>query len=150
MEENMKRTAKGKKPSRFFRRKTVPTKEMHKDLSGLELLVTVVNREKAEFYVDFLHGFEIHLQLGLAAKGTASAQTLRFLGLAETEKAILLGVVREDRARDVLAALESKFDTLKNGKGVAFTVPMTATIGVAVYQFLSNNRKYLETKGDRS
>ncbi len=116
----------------------------------LKLLCLIVNREKAEFYVDFLHGFEINLQLGLAAKGTADAQTLRFLGLAETEKAILFGVVREDRASDVLAALEGKFATLKNGKGVAFTVPMTATIGVAVYQFLCNNRKYLETKGDRT
>ena len=116
----------------------------------LKLLCLIVNRGKAEFYVDFLQGFEINLELGLAAKGTASAQTLRYLGLADTEKALLFGVVREDRANGVLTALEEKFETLKNGKGVAFTVPMTATIGVAVYQFLCNNRKYLETKGDRS
>ena len=116
----------------------------------LKLLCLIVNRQKAEFYIDFLHGFEINLELGLAAKGTADAQMLRLLGLAETEKAILFGVVREDRAGDVLAALEEKFDALKNGKGVAFTVPMAATIGVAVYQFLCNNRKYLETKGDRT
>lgn len=116
----------------------------------LKLLCLIANREKAEFYIDFLHGFEINLELGLAAKGTASEQTLRYLGLAETEKALLFGVVREDRAGAVLAALEEKFETLKNGKGVAFTVPMTATVGVAVYQFLSNNRKYLETKGDRT
>ena len=116
----------------------------------LKLLCLIVNRAKAEFYVDFLQGFEINLELALAAKGTADAQMLRLLGLAETEKAILFGVVREDRAGDVLAALEEKFDVLKNGKGVAFTVPMAATIGVAVYQFLCNNRKYLETKGDRT
>lgn len=116
----------------------------------LKLLCLIVNRAKAEFYVDFLQGFEINLELALAAKGTADAQMLRLLGLAETEKAILFGVVREDRAGDVLCALEEKFDALKNGKGVAFTVPMAATIGVAVYQFLCNNRRYLETKGDRT
>ncbi len=116
----------------------------------LKLLCLIVNRQKAEFYIDFLQGFEINLELALAAKGTADAQMLRLLGLAETEKAILFGVVREDRAGDVLAALEEKFDALKNGKGVAFTVPMAATIGVAVYQFLCNNRRYLETKGDRT
>ena len=116
----------------------------------LKLLCLIVNRAKAEFYVDFLQGFEINLELALAAKGTADAQMLRLLGLAEAEKAILFGVVREDRAGDVLSALEEKFDALKNGKGVAFTVPMAATIGVAVYQFLCNNRKYLETKGDRT
>ena len=38
-----------------------------------------------------------------------------------------------------LAKLEEKFNTIKNGKGIAYTVPMTSTIGVAIYQFLSNN-----------
>ena len=36
--------------------------------------------------------------------------------------------------------LEDKFNTIKNGKGIAYTVPMTGTVGVAIYQFLSNNR----------
>ena len=30
-------------------------RDRHKDLAGLKLLVTVVGREKAEFYIDFLH-----------------------------------------------------------------------------------------------
>ena len=34
--------------------------------------------------------------------------------------------------------LEEKFKTVKGGKGIAYTVPMTSTIGVAIYQFLSN------------
>ena len=32
-----------------------------------------------------------------------------------------------------------KFRTVKGGKGIAYTVPMTSVIGVAIYQFLSNN-----------
>jgi glycerol-3-phosphate acyltransferase PlsY len=28
----------------------------------------------------------------------------------------------------------------KGGKGIAYTVPMTSTIGVAIYQFLSNKK----------
>jgi len=32
------------------------------------------------------------------------------------------------------------FKTMKNGKGIAFTVPMTSVIGVSIYGFLSNNR----------
>ena len=116
----------------------------------LKLLCLIVNRAKAEFYTDLLLGYEINLQLGLAANGTADAQTRSLLGLVDSEKAILFGVVREDRAKDVLAMLESKFKTVRDGKGVAFTIPMTGVIGVAVYQFLSNNRKYLESKGDRT
>ena len=117
----------------------------------LKLLCVIVNREKAEFFMDVLLGFEINLQLAMAAHGTADEQTLRLLGLAETPKAVLLGVVREDRARDVLSCLEEKFRTVKGGKGIACTIPMTSTIGVAVYQFLCNDRRYLDNaKGDRT
>ena len=34
--------------------------------------------------------------------------------------------------------LDEKFKTVKGGKGIAYTVPMTSTIGVAIYQFLAN------------
>jgi hypothetical protein len=37
--------------------------------------------------------------------------------------------------------LEEKFTTIKDGKGIAFTVPMSSVIGVAIYRFLSNHRQ---------
>ena len=37
--------------------------------------------------------------------------------------------------------LEEKFRTIRNGKGVAFAVPMSGVIGVNMYRFLSNNRQ---------
>ena len=37
-----------------------------------------------------------------------------------------------------LEGLSRKFRTIKNGKGIAYTIPMTGTIGVAIYRFLSN------------
>lgn len=104
----------------------------------LKLLVTVVNREKAEFYVDFIQSFEVNFQTSLAAHGTASQETLRLLGLGESSKTVILSVIREDMCDKALAALDQKFKTIKNGKGIAYTIPMTGTIGVAIYQFLSN------------
>lgn len=104
----------------------------------LKLLVTVVDRKKAEFYADFLQTFETNLQLTLNACGTASAEMLNVLGLMDSEKSVLLSVIREDLASSALHGLEEKFRTIKNGKGIAYTVPMTGTIGVAIYQFLAN------------
>ena len=104
-----------------------------------KLLFTVVNREKAEFYTDLLQTFEVNMQMVLAASGTASTETLRYLGLSDSEKSVILSVIREDRVKEALAALEERFKTVKNGKGIAYTVPMTSTIGVAIYQFLSNH-----------
>ncbi len=104
----------------------------------LKLLVTVVNREKAEFYMDFIQSFEVNFQTAMAARGTASQETLRLLGLGESDKTVIFSVVREDMCDKTLSALEQKFKTIKNGKGIAYTIPMTGTIGVAIYRFLSN------------
>ena len=104
----------------------------------LKLLVTVVNREKAEFYTDFIQSFEVNFQTSMNARGTADKETLRLLGIGETDKTVIFSVIREDLCDKALSALEQKFKTIKNGKGIAYTVPMTGTVGVAVYRVLSN------------
>ena len=106
----------------------------------LSLLVTVVNRNKAEFYADFLQSFEVNMQLITNAEGTASKETLHYLGLVETDKAVIFSVIREDNAIHALNAIEEKFRTIKNGKGIAYTIPLTSVIGVSIFGFLSNNR----------
>lgn len=105
----------------------------------LMLLFTIVNRNKAEFYVDVLQKFEINMQIILAANGTADNKIQSLLGLTDSEKSVILSVIRRDKCPAALAELEEKFKTVKGGKGIAYTVPMTSTIGVAIYQFLSNN-----------
>lgn len=106
----------------------------------LKLLITVVNKKKTEFYVDLLQGFEINMQACLSAQGTATYETRYLLGLEEEDKTVILSLIREDRAAEALNALSEKFRTIRNGKGIAYTIPLTGVIGVAIYQFLSNNR----------
>ena len=114
----------------------------------LRLLVTVVNREKAEFYTDFIQSFEVNFQTSVNGRGTAGKETLRLLGIGETDKTVIFSVIREDLCDKALSALEQKFKTIKNGKGIAYTIPLSSVIGVAVYQFLSDNRMsyHLEAK----
>ncbi len=102
------------------------------------LLFTVVNRDKADFYTDLISSFEVNMQLALSASGTAGTKILELLGLANSEKSVILSVIKRERAAEALSALEEKFKTVRGGKGIAYTVPMTSTIGVAIYQFLSN------------
>lgn len=102
----------------------------------LVLLVTVVNRPKAEFYVDLLQQFEVNLQLDVSAFGTAPANMQ--LVSADPEKQVIFTVICEDNVKAALATLEEKFATIRGGKGIAFTVPFTSTIGVSVYRFLTN------------
>ncbi len=109
-------------------------------IKKLKLLFTVVDRSKGEFYLDVLSQFEINCQMVLSGLGTAHSELINLLGL-NIHKAVIVSVVREDRMDDVMKALEDKFSTIKNGKGIAFAVPMSSVIGVNLYQFFSNNKQ---------
>lgn len=106
----------------------------------LKILFTVVNRPKTEFFVDLIQTYEANIQLVLSATGTANEELLNVLGLTANEKSVIISIIRDDREKELLNALDERFKTIKNGKGIAYTVPMSSTIGVAIYQFLSNTK----------
>ena len=108
-------------------------------IKKLKLVFTVVDRPKAEFYMDVLSQFEVNCQMLVGGVGTANSELVEMLGL-NIHKAVIISTVREDRVDDVMKCLEDKFATIRNGKGIAFAVPLSSVIGVSIYQFLSNNR----------
>ena len=63
----------------------------------LELLVTIVNRNKQEFYVDLIQSFECNMQMVLLGEGTAKKELLEVLGLASSEKAVILSIIKEEK-----------------------------------------------------
>ena len=107
----------------------------------LKLLITVVDKNKAEFYMDYLQEFEINMQMSMRARGTADSDLLHYLGLEDNEKRVLFSLVREDMAPASMRGLEEKFATVRDGKGIAYTVPLSSVAGAAIYQFLTNNRQ---------
>ena len=109
-------------------------------IKKLKLLVTVVDRPKGEFYLDVISQFDVNYQMVLGGLGTAHSELVELLGL-EPQKAVILSVVREDLVGDLMRTLEDKFRTIRNGKGIAFAVPLSSVIGVNMYQFLSDNRQ---------
>ena len=126
------------KTTKKVRRKKSTTSDFKK----LKLLITVVNRKKTEFFMDFLQGFEVNAQMSMLAQGTAQSDTLHMLGLEDADRSVIFSLVREDRAEEILRSLEDTFATVRGGKGIACTVPLSSVIGVATYRFLSNNRAF--------
>ena len=108
-------------------------------IKKLKLLFTVVDRPKADFYLDVLSQFEVNYQLVTGGKGTATSELVDMLGL-NIHKALIISVVREDMVDTIMKCLDEKFSTIRNGKGIAFAVPFSSVIGVNIYRFLSNNR----------
>ena len=128
-----------KKTSRTRTPRT-PKKPTADSFKKLKILVTVVNRSKTEFYMDLLTSFEVNFQTAVLGQGTAHSEMLYMLGLEDSDKGVIFSVIREDKVQEAMHALEDKFHALKNGKGIAFTIPMSSVIGVAIYRFLSNHR----------
>ena len=117
------------------------------DIKKLKLLVTVVDRNKGEFYLDVISQFDVNCQLILGGVGTAQSEWVELLGL-NNNKAVILSVVREDRTDAVMDCLEEKRAAQRRGQGlVAFAIPMSSVIGINLYRFLSDNRPKIGGQG---
>lgn len=114
------------------------TKEKKLDILKLKLLVTIVDRNKTIFYMDLIEQYKVNFQMSVNAEGTASAEILKGLGLLKTDKAVIFSAIRDDEEKKILSKLSEKFETIRNGKGVAFTVPFSSIVGVSSYKFLGN------------
>lgn len=104
----------------------------------LSLLITIVHKNKMEYYVDALQQFEINMQMVCIGNGTT--KTTVYVDEKGT-KAIIFSIIPDEKIDKALRFLEEKFNTIMNGKGVAYTIPLKCVMGVQLYNFLSNNKK---------
>ena len=132
---------------RIISKKDVNTETPKKEVSSVQkvkMLITVIDRSKTLFYLDLLELFEVNVQMVLYGRGTANSEMLNLLGLIETDKSVILSYIKEDRIKDALETLNEKFNKVKNGKGIAYTIPLDSIIGVSMYQLLANDRTLKE------
>ncbi len=104
----------------------------------LKMLITIVNRNKIDFYENILKSYnasEIDVMYG---NGLARKQILAYLGLDKSEKAVIVSIVNENRASEILNSFEDKYFKLKDSSGIAFTIPFSQMVGKKAYQFLCN------------
>lgn len=103
----------------------------------LSLLVIVVRKTKADYFVDVLQELHSNMQMVLIGNGTTKSPIFSDeIG----SKAIIFSVVTEDNIPKILGKLDEKFHEIKDGKGVAWTVPLDSVMGVTFFNFLSNNK----------
>lgn len=110
----------------------------------LVLLVTVVNKGKGTFFADLLKTFDVNLQMSFVGNGTASSNLIELLGLKDNRRSVIFSVVRAERVDSIQAALEDRFQSINDGTGIAFTLPLSSVIGKLSYGFLSNERRLVE------
>lgn len=104
----------------------------------LSLLITIVHKDKMEYYVDALQQFSINMQMVCIGNGTT--KTTVYVDEKGT-KAIIFSVIPDEKISKALNFLEDKFKSIMNGKGVAYTIPLSSVMGVQLYNFLGNIKK---------
>lgn len=115
----------------------VPFEETN-PIKKIKLLVTIVNRDQGEFFLSLLKKHEVGVQMKMLGHGTASSSIKEMLSIGETDKDIVVSVVREEKVAEVMAAIEQRFSVSHKAKGVAFTIPVNSVVGVSIYKFLTN------------
>ena len=109
----------------------------------LMMLITVVQKGKGTFFADFLKTFGANLQVCIVGTGTAHTDLVEFLGLKDNKRTIIFSVVRQDRLKEIFAALEERFHTVNNDTGISFAIPLSSVIGKLSYGFLSNDQRVI-------
>ena len=102
----------------------------------LSVLITIIEREKAQFYVDVLEGYSANLQVVFYGRGTAPKEVRNYFGASEN-KAVIFSVVKANMVKEIMKNYEEKYFKTKKGKGIAMAVPMSSLIGVSLYRFLA-------------
>lgn len=111
----------------------------------LELIIAIVHSDKVRFYTNLIQSMEANLYLTVPASGTSEKAIMDYLGLNQSNRSAIISVVREDKEKDLLEALDDNFTNLKDGGGIAFTLPLSSLIGTLVYGFLSNDKRTIQS-----
>lgn len=110
----------------------------------MELLIAIVNAPKVRYYSNLIQSSEANMQLVVQASGTSEKAIMNYLGLNQDTRQAIFSVVREDKIKDLLELLDEKFSTVKDGGGIAVTIPLASVIGALTYGFLSNDKRTIQ------
>jgi len=98
-------------------------------MSQLSWMITITDRKKAPDFVALYQQQNIHVSLTTVGAGTAVSETLNYLGLERTEKAVIFTTVTDSRWKAVKRQLEHTMNIDVPGTGIAFTIPVSSIGG---------------------
>ncbi len=110
-------------------------------MSGIELIITIVDRSRGEKFVSLYRELGVPLVLTSLGRGTASGEVLDYLGLEETEKAVLYSVAVGEKTKTLLRDVIYKMKIDIPGNGIVLTVPVSSIGGSSAVRYLTDGEK---------
>lgn len=105
----------------------------------LSLLVTIVDRGKAESVTALLSREGANNHTVALGRGTAHKGVLSLLGLKDTDKDVVFSFLNSHVAAGALRRLSYAVDMDRPGKGIAFVVPVGSVGGAATLKLLGGD-----------
>ncbi|MDL2225116.1 hypothetical protein LJC20_02775 [Eubacteriales bacterium OttesenSCG-928-M02] len=90
------------------------------------LLIIIVDWDRAKRVTDLLRQLHIPSHFQIHAEGTASSDTLDYLGLGASEKAVILSIVPHWTINELMSLAADKLRLSAPGRGIAFTLPISS------------------------
>ena len=111
-------------------------------MGNLFLMTTIVDRKVAKKYSELYKENEQHVMFVTLGSGTAANEILDYLGLENTEKAVIFSVQEESAWQKIKRQLQQKLKIDAPGGGIAFTIPLSSIGGKKTLQFLLEGQNY--------
>lgn len=103
-----------------------------KNLTKLYLMVITIPKGKKEIIGDMLERYDVTINLSTLASGSLEKSF---------QREVLFCVIKEDKIKDAILALEDKFSHFRQKTSMLYTIPLNNIIGVSSYVALSNGGK---------
>ena len=91
-------------------------------MQGTHLVVAVTSRDRCEDFLAFLREQEAGVTLSLPCQGTATASMRSYLGLENTEQALVLTAVGGGKARRLMGRFALRLSAGPEGRGIAWSI----------------------------
>ena len=115
---------------------------MRVSMGNLFLMTTIVDRKVAKKYSELYKENEQHVMFVTLGSGTAANEILDYLGLENTEKAVIFSIQEESAWEKTKKQLQQKLKIDAPGGGIAFTIPLSSVGGKKTLQFLLEGQDY--------
>lgn len=91
-----------------------------------KLLVSIVNHGDEHSLKEILDEASTTLSFSFPGRGTARSAMLDYLGIGQTEKAIILSLIPENDEDAIIKEIRAKLSLYLVGRGISFTIPLSA------------------------
>lgn len=113
----------------------------NKSIPKIKMLVAIVNKGKGKRVIRILQEMQTNCQFASLGFGTADQALHDYLGLSETSKDIVFGLISEESVLPLLNTLTEELDINKQNSGIAFTIPLDSVSNLKTLQYIMGEKK---------